>query len=384
MTTRTLIPVAAPMLVGNEKAYVNDCLDSAWVSSVGGYIKEFEAAFAEFCGVRHAISCCNGTAALHLALMALGVRQGDEVIIPTLTFVATANAVSYCGAVPVFVDSEADTWNIDPSFIESRIGPRTRGIIAVHLYGHPADMEPILSIARRHGLFVIEDAAEAHGAEYRGLRAGSIGDINAFSFFGNKILTTGEGGMVTTNNDSLAEKALQLRGHGVDPARQYWFPVIGYNYRMTNIAAAIGLAQVEKADWHLHRRIEIANWYKEELASVCGVSYQCEVAWAKHAHWMFSVLLDDATHSQQRDAVMEYMKRQGVETRPVFYPIHTLPPYRHLSLDSRFPVAERIAGSGITLPTWNGLTQEDVRFVCQTLATAIAECHIASKEVAVY
>ncbi|HEX5576551.1 MAG TPA: DegT/DnrJ/EryC1/StrS aminotransferase family protein, partial [Gemmatimonadales bacterium] len=234
MTSR-FIPVAAPMLVGNEKAYVLDCLDSSWISSAGQYVSRFEAAFADFCGVKHAVACCNGTAALHVALSALGVGPGDEVIVPTLTFVATANAVIQCGARPVFVDSEPETWNIDPALIEAKITPRTKGIIVVHLYGHPAEMESIVSTARRHGLFVVEDAAEAHGAEHNGRRVGSLGDVGIFSFFGNKIITTGEGGMVTTSDDTLAARVRQLKAQGIDPNRRYWYPVIGYNYRMTNV-----------------------------------------------------------------------------------------------------------------------------------------------------
>jgi perosamine synthetase len=257
---RSFIPVAAPMLAGNEKKYVMDCLDSNWISSRGTYIERFENAFADFCGARHALSCTNGTTALHLALLALGVGAGDEVIVPTLTFVATANAVTYCGARPVMIDAEPRTWNINPCLIEEKITPRTRGIIVVHLYGHPVDMDPVIEIARRHGLFVLEDAAEAHGAIYKGQVAGSIGDIATFSFFGNKVLSTGEGGMVVTNDPELASKIRLLKDQGMDPNRRYWYPVIGYNYRMTNVAAAIGLAQVEKADWHIQQRRELAGW----------------------------------------------------------------------------------------------------------------------------
>jgi len=363
---KRFIPVAAPMLVGNEKAYVMDCLESTWISSSGRYVEQFEAGFADFCRAKHAISCCNGTAALHLALMALGVGLGDEVIVPTLTFVATANAVTYCGARPVFVDSEPETWNIDPALIEAKITPRTKGIIVVHLYGHPADLDSILSIARRHGLFVVEDAAEAHGAEYKGRRVGAIGDIAAFSFYGNKIITTGEGGMVVTNDDRLANRIRQLKGQGMDPNRRYWFPMVGYNYRMTNVAAAIGVAQLEKIEWHLRQRLEVAKWYREQLAGIHGVGYQCEKEWARHVYWMVSIVLDDDV-SSSRDEVMAHLQECGVESRPVFYPMHTLPPYQRSSQKDDFPVAERIAQRGINLPTWAGLSKKDVQFVCQSL-----------------
>ena len=255
---RPLIPVAAPVFAGREREYVADCMESGWISSAGKYVELFEAEFAKFCGVRHAVSCCNGTAALHLALAALGVGPGDEVIVPTLTFVATANAVTYCGARPVFADSEAETWNLDPAHVASKITPRTKGIVAVHLYGNPAEMDALRALAHRHGLFLLEDAAEAHGALYRDAHAGSLGDIAAFSFYGNKIIATGEGGMVTTDDDALAARVRLLRGQGMDAERRYWFPVVGYNYRMMNLPAAIGLAQLERAEWHTGRRREIA------------------------------------------------------------------------------------------------------------------------------
>ena len=217
--TRT-IPVAAPSLVGNERAYVLDCLESPWISSAGSYLERFEAACADLCGVRHAMACANGTVALHAALLALGVGPGDEVIVPTLTYVASANAVAYCGATPVFVDSEPATWNLDPERLRACIGPRTKGIMVVHLYGHPVDMDPVLALAEEHGLFVLEDAAEAHGADYKGRRVGSIGHAATFSFFGNKIITTGEGGMVVTDDDALARRVRQLKGQGQDPERR--------------------------------------------------------------------------------------------------------------------------------------------------------------------
>jgi perosamine synthetase len=346
-----------------------DCLESTWISSTGEYIHRFEAAFGAFCETSHAISCSNGTVALHLALLALGVSPGDEVIVPTLTFVATANAVTYCGAHPVFVDSEPETWNIDTERLEAAVTPRTRGIVVVHLYGHPVDMDPVLAVARRHGLFVVEDAAEAHGARYRGRPVGSLGDIATFSFYGNKIMTTGEGGMVVTNNAGLAEATRQLRGQGVDPLRRYWFPVIGYNYRLTNVAAAIGLAQLEMATWHMQRRWEIASWYREELEGLRGVVWQAERPWARHAYWMCTVLVDDAV--ADRDHVMARLAEQGIETRPIFYPLHTLPPYQTSDSTSPFPVAERLARQGLSLPTWAGLTREDIGHISACLRVCV-------------
>lgn len=376
MSERRRIPVAAPVIGGNEKAYVVDCLESTWISSTGEYVQRFETGFAEFCGVEHAISCSNGTTALHLALLALGVGPGDEVIVPTLTFVATANAVTYCGARPVFVDAEPETWNIDPRLIEAKVTRRTRGIIAVHLFGHPADMDAILAIARRHGLFVVEDAAQAHGAEYRGRRVGSLGDVATFSFFGNKIITTGEGGMVVTNDEALAGRARRLGSHGMDPDRRYWFPVIGYNYRMTNVAAAIGVAQLERVDWQIGRRLEVARWYRERLRDVPGLGWQREQDWAKHVWWMFSVVLDDECQVE-RDLVIARLGEIGVETRPVIWPMHQLPPYRDSAVGT-FAVADRLAERGINLPTWAGLTREDVAYVCDGLVWALHVAELSS------
>jgi perosamine synthetase len=363
---RQRIPVAAPALVGREREYVLDCLDSTWISSSGSYLERFESAFAEFCGVRHAIACCNGTVAVHLALLAHGVGPGDEVIVPTLTYVATANPVVYCGAQPVFVDSEPRTWNMDPERIAAAITPKTRGIVVVHLYGHPVDMDPILEMAERHNLWVIEDAAEAHGARYRGRVVGSMGSLSTFSFYGNKIITSGEGGMVVTDDERLARLVRQLHGQGQDPQRRYWFPMVGFNYRMTNIEAAIGLAQLERIDWHLARRREIAGWYREELAEVEGIELSPQAPWAESAFWIACAVLDTARFGS-RDDVMATLDEAGVETRPFFYPLHTLPMYRQAAEGGEFPVAEDLARRGINLPSSAMLTRQDVAYVCERL-----------------
>src|SRR5713101_1085535 len=260
------IPVAQPKLAGNERQYVLDCIETSWISSVGKYIVAFEEKFARFCNVEHAIATNNGTTALHLALVALGLQPGDEVLVPTVTYIATANAVRYCHAKPVLVDVCHDTMAINPAELERKITAKTKGIIPVHLYGHPAEMGPINDVAKRHGLFVLEDAAEAHGAEYLGRRVGGLGTCATFSFFGNKIVTTGEGGMVTTNDPDLAAKLRLHRGQGMNPKRRYWFEVVGYNYRMTNIQAAIGLAQMETIHTALADRENIAQWYNQALA----------------------------------------------------------------------------------------------------------------------
>jgi perosamine synthetase len=375
-----MIPISKPSLGGNELQYVTDCLTSGWVSSVGSYVTRFEEAFAGFCNTAHAVTCSNGTTALHLALLALGVKPGDEVIVPTLTYVATANAVVYCGATAVFVDAEPATWNMDPARIEELITERTKGIIVVHLFGHPVDMDPILEIARRRGLFVLEDAAEAHGAEYKGRRVGSIGDAATFSFFGNKIITTGEGGMITTNDPDLAAEMRRLKNHGMDPSRKYWFETVGYNYRLTNVASAIGLAQLERIDWHLERRQQLAAWYREELSGIPGLSWQAEEAWARHVWWLFTVVLDE-TIPLTRFEALAGLQARGVEGRQIIYPIHRLPPYQDVGHRGRLPVSERVVERGLHLPTWSELTREQVGHVCESLRATVREARTSHEPV---
>jgi len=359
------IPVSQPALIGNAKDYVLDCLDSNWISSNGKYIALFEQKFAEYLGVKHALCCCNGTVALHLALLALGVEPGDEVIVPTLTYVATANAVAYTGATPVLADCEPDTWNIDPLILEALITPKTKAIIPVPLYGHPCDMDSILEIAHRHNLYVIEDAAEALGAKYKGRLCGSIADISTFSFYGNKTITTGEGGMVVTNDDDLAARVRLFKGQGMDPDRRYWFPQIGYNYRMTNIEAAIGLAQMENIDLFLSKRRDIAMWYTKQLSKLSGISVPEEKEYAEHSWWMYSILIGD-DFGMSRDELIATLSQHGVETRPFFYPMHVMPVYYNskcLSLET----AEKVSIKGLNLPTHFSLSLSEVETVCTLL-----------------
>lgn len=362
------LPVSAPVLNGNEKLYVNECLDEGWISSNGKFIERFETEFARFCGVEHAVACCNGTVALHLALLGLGLGAGDEVIVPAVTFVASANAVHYAGATPVFAESDPVTWNLDPAHVARLITPRTKAIMAVHLYGLPAKMKALAELARAHGLALVEDAAEAHGGEYQGRRAGALGDVATFSFYGNKNLTTGEGGMCLTDDTALAGRLRLLRGQGMDPQRRYWFPVIGYNYRMTNIAAAIGVAQLERADWHLSRRRAVFAHYRELLAGVPGLTWQPEPEEGRHACWMFTVLLPPRFN---RDDIAAALLSAGIETRPVFPPMHLLPPYQHLARAGSLPVAEDLSRRGLNLPTGAGLERADVVRVCTALLTLL-------------
>jgi perosamine synthetase len=344
--------------------YVRECIETTWISSSGRFITEFEKEFASFCGVKHAIACNNGTTALHLALHALGIGPGDEVIIPDLTYIASANCVTYCGATPVFVDNDRKTFNLDPSRIEAVISPRTKAIMVVHLYGHPVDMDPIYHLAEKHRLLIVEDAAEAHGATYKGKRVGSLGTCASFSFFGNKIITTGEGGAVTTDDDELAAKLRLLRGQGMHPNRRYWFEVVGFNYRMTNVAAAIGLAQIEQIDTALAHRQEIARQYSNELAGTPGVILPYIEPWAEHSFWMYTIVLDESL-SINRDDFMMNLHQENIETRPVFHPMHSLPPYAQDG--TAFPNAIFCGSRGINLPTHENLTKDDITYVTDTI-----------------
>ena len=322
-----MIPVAEPFLGKEELNNVIDAVKSGWISSRGNYIPRFESEFAAYCGTRYGVATANGTVALHLSLAALEIGEGDEVIVPTLTFIATANAVRYTGAKPVFVDAHPNYWCLDPERIEAAITARTKAIIPVHLYGHPCDMNKIMTIAEKHKLLIIEDAAEAHGAEYQNKKVGSFGTVGCFSFFGNKIITTGEGGMCLTDNKELANKMSLLRDHGMNPNKKYWHDVTGFNYRMTNIQAAIGTAQFQKIDEFLSKKRQIVSWYAENLKNVQGISLQPQLDWAKCVCWMYSVLIED-DFGMSRDSVIEYMAKEGIETRPLFYPLTTMPPYK--------------------------------------------------------
>ncbi|MBI2140937.1 DegT/DnrJ/EryC1/StrS family aminotransferase [Candidatus Woesearchaeota archaeon] len=361
------IPVSEPSLSGNEEKYVLECISTNWISSLGKFIPEFEGGFAGFCGSKYGVAVMNGTVALQLALAALGIKEGDEVIIPDLTFVATANAVRYLGAKPVFVDSEPATWNIDAGKIESAVTKKTKAIIPVHLYGHPCDMDVIMEVAEKHSLSVIEDAAEAHGAEYKGKRVGSIGSIGCFSFYGNKIITTGEGGMCVTSDAKLAERMHFLKDHAMDKVRKYWHPELGYNFRMTNIQAAVGVAQLEQIDKFIAAKIRNAKLYRTLLQNVKGLAFQPQMTWAKSVYWMHSVLVDEKEFGCSRDALILGLKEKGVDSRPFFCPMHQLPPYKGSGSDKDFPVAAQLSRAGINLPSSVRLSESDIRFVCDAI-----------------
>lgn len=358
-----MIPVYSPFLNDQVRRYVLDCVDSGWISSLGKYVGEFERAFARFCDAPHGVATSSGTAALHLALVVLGIGPGDEVLLPSLTFVATANAIRYVGAKPVFVEADPATWCMDPADVGRRITSRTRAVIAVHLYGHPVDMNPLLALAREYDIRVVEDAAEAHGARYSGRPVGALGDVGCFSFYGNKIITTGEGGMFITKDPTMAGRARFLRDHAMDPERRYWHPEVGFNYRMTNIQAAIGCAQMERIDEILARKRRIAQQYADELRGVPGLTPAPCAPWAESVYWMYSVVVENG-FGVERDQVMADLRARGIDTRPFFVPIHHLPPYRS---GVTLPVSDNLAARGINLPSGTGLTEDEIRTVAAAL-----------------
>ena len=367
----SMIPVCQPFLNGNELKYVNDAVRTGWISSSGKYVKAFEEAFAEYCGVKYAVGVCNGTVALHLALTCLGIGQGDEVIIPDFTMIASAFSVCYTGAKPVFVDADEKTWNIDVSKIEEKITPQTKAIMPVHIFGNPCDMDAIQQIAARHNLFIIEDAAEAHGATYKGEKVGSFSDIAAFSFFANKNLTTGEGGMVVTDDKNLYKKALYHKNMCFDPdaPRNYIHNDIGFNYRMSNIHAAIGLAQTEKADEYKEMRIRNGNLYRKYLKGIKGIILQEYQPHAESVFWMNGIQLDPGKYGKTRDELLNLLKENGIDTRLFFVGMHRQPSLLRFGCNgiSDYPVTDKLAQNGFYLPSASNLKESEIKYICDVI-----------------
>lgn len=360
------IPVCAPKIGEKEVEYVVKCLRSGWVSSQGGFVAEFEEKFAKYCDCKYGVATNSGTTALHLALATLDIGASDEVIIPTFTMIATANAITYTGAKPVLIDSETDTWNIDPSKIEKEVNSRTKVIIPIHTYGHPANMGQILDIAEKHDLHVIEDSAEALGGEYKGMKTGSIGEMGCFSLYANKIITTGEGGMIVTNNEELAEKARWLRGHAFGRQNKHFYhEALGFGYRMSALQAALGLAQLESVDEFVSIRRENAKLYSSLLLELGDkITLPPEAQWAKNVYWMYSILIEDK-FGISRHELMHRLEQDRIETRTFFYPMHVQPIYAKPHLGRKFPVADELSRKGVNMPSGNNLVAEQVERVCK-------------------
>jgi len=377
-----MIPVNEPLIGEKEIANVLDCLKTGWISSAGKYLEEFEQAWASYCGMHYGVAVSNGSTALQVAVACLDLQPGDEVILPTFTIISCAQAVTYNGGIPVLVDCDPRTWCMDVSQVEARITPRTRAIMPVHIYGHPVDMDPILSLAKQHGLFVIEDAAEAHGAEYlsdRGLsneawhRCGGMSDISVFSFYANKLVTTGEGGMVLTNDPKIADQARSLRNLCFHRERRFYHTELGYNFRLTNLQAAIGLAQVERMPETILKKRWMGESYTQQLKHISSIQLPVEEPWARQVYWMYGLVLAESTGL---DAV-EFARRlhiEGVETRPFFLGIHEQPVYTNKGLfkGEKYPVAERIARQGLYLPSGLTLTKAQIDEVCRAVEKLLA------------
>ena len=377
------IPVNEPRLDGREAEYVAECVATGWVSSAGRFVDAFEAGWAAYCGRRHGVAVSNGTVALDAAVRALGLGPGDEVILPTFTIVSCAQAVVYAGATPVLVDADPETWTMSVAQVEAKITPRTRALMPVHIYGHPVDMDPLLALAKRHGLAVVEDAAEAHGAEYLigrdqpggGVwqRCGSFGEVSTFSFYANKILTTGEGGMVLTDSDETAARLRSVRNLCFQPQRRFYHDELGHNFRLTNLQAALGVAQLERVDAAVAHKRWMGAAYAERLAGVPHLQLHVEQPWAKSVHWMVGVVLDDRAPF---DALgfADALAARGVETRPFFLGMHEQPAFhaRGLFAGERYPVAERLARRGLYLPSGMALTESQLDRVADAVREVLS------------
>ncbi len=368
-----MIPVNEPLIAPHALTYISDCIKTGWISSSGPYLEKFEHAFATYIGSRFATTTTNGTTALHLALAALGITDKDEVIVPDLTIISCALAPIYLGAIPVFADVNPRTGTIDPSKLESLITKKTKAIMVVHLYGHPADMDPIMSIAKKHHLFVIEDAAEAHGAIYKGKKVGSIGDIGVFSFYGNKIITTGEGGMVISNNEAIIEKARLLKDLAHSPTRRFFHEEIGFNFRMTNMQAALGLAQLEEIDTYIRKKIQMAIRYTELLSDIPYLELPIQEIWATSVYWMYAVRVTQSS-PLSRDELRNALLQKGVDTRAFFIPLHKQPVCRNYihTIDTEYLVSNDLSNRGFYLPSGLAITEEQIKTVSHALKQVLS------------
>jgi len=355
-----MIPVNQPLLSDREKELLAECIETGWISSDGPFVSEFEKRFASYIGIDWGVAVCNGTAALETALFAAGIAEGEEVIMPSFTIISCALAAIRLGAVPVLVDAEPETWNMDVSQIENRITPKTRAIMAVHIYGHPVDMEPLLAIAERHNLIIIEDAAEVHGAEYKGRKCGGLGHVSAFSFYANKIITTGEGGMVLTSDHKMAARAKSYRNLCFRSDRRFFHTELGFNYRMTNLQAALGVAQMERIEEFVRIKRRLGKYYRDRLSDVDGIKIQIEKPWAKTVYWMYCIELDKFL-GLNADEMMTKLRERGIGCRPFFLGLHEQPALQKLGLfkNEHYPITERISKQGLYLPS--GLTLNEIQ-----------------------
>lgn len=366
MKNKEFIPVSNSDLTGNELIYLENCIKTNWISSLGEYVLNFENKFSKLIDTKHSLSCSNGTVALHLALLSLDIKPGDEVIVPSFTFVATINSILYCGATPIFVEIDPDTWCMDINDIKRNLSTKTKAILVVHIYGNPADMDEISELAKLKDLYIIEDCAEALGATYNRKPVGGLGDVSCFSFYGNKIITSGEGGLVSTNNTMLFEKIKMLRDHGMSLTKRYYHEVMGYNYRFTNIQAAIALAQLEKIDLFLKRRKEIFELYSE-LLNIPMIQLPFQGDSIKHpVNWLYTVIIKNG----KRDEVIEFLKENNIDSRPTFFPCHKMP---FINKKIELPITEEISSGGMSLPTFTKLKNSEIEFIAEKIKNRLLD-----------
>lgn len=369
------IPVSGPSITRKEIEYVSDAVATAWYGNANVYNDRFERAFADYLGVKHAISLPSCTSAIHLSLLAFGVGEGDEVVVPDITWIASSAPVTYVGATPIFADVDERTWCLSAISFERCISPKTRAVIVVDLYGNMPDYDDVIEVARRHGISVVEDAAEAIGAEYHGKRAGSFGDTGVFSFHGSKTLTTGEGGLLATDRDDVWRRALVLRDHGRKPGdRYFWNSEIAFKYKMSSLQAALGLAQLERIDELVARKRELFSWYEQELSDVDGLTLNAEVPGTRNAYWMVTALLDPR-FGITKERLMALLDERGIDTRPFFHPLSSIPAYAGTEearrASERNHVSYALSPYGINLPSGLNLTEEAVSYVCESLKAVL-------------
>jgi len=364
-----MIPVCRPTLTGKELIYLNECIKTNQISSRGKFVEKFEQKFAQYCGCKYGISTTSGTTALHLALVSLDIKPGDEVILPSFTMISPALAIYYCGAKPVLVDVDSKTWTINVKKIEEKITSKTKAILAVHIYGHPCDMDPIISIAKKYNLYIIEDAAEAHGAEYKNKKCGSLSDVACFSFYANKIITTGEGGMIVTNDEQVAERSRLLKDLGFLKEKRFLHQDIGFNYRMTNLQAAIGLAQLEEIEKFVEARRNNAYLYNKYLKDIEEITLPPEETWAKSCYWMYGILVNNIN----REELREELRERKVDTRTFFIPMNKQPVFNKLGWFKKehYPISENLSEKGFYLPSSSSLKSEEIEYITSVMKKSI-------------
>ena len=364
--SKKFIPVYQPYIHEKESEFLQDCINSGWISSKGKYIDLFEKSFAKYLNAKYALTTSNGTVALHLALATIGIKEGDEVLVPNLTFAASVNSIIYTGATPVLIDCDPNTFNIDTNLIEHKITSKTKAIMVVHLYGLPVNMNIIKNIADKYNLIIIEDSAESFGSEFKGQKVGAFGRVSTFSFYGNKTITTGEGGMVVFKNKKDYDKAKILRDHGMDPNKTYWHKFLGYNYRMTNLQASLGCAQLDKSDLIINKKINLAEEYISRLIKTEGIKFQKKIDGFKNTYWLVTIIIDEKKFGASRDSLRSFLSKNNIDSRPVFFPINLMPPYKKYNIGS-FPNSLFVSKNGLSLPSYPSLSIDEIKRICDLI-----------------